>query len=374
MERKILGLIIALLAVTCAGVYCLQVASDDIDENVAKERTVVQSSENVAQTVSNDVNTKVQSSNKHKKKKFKKIKSKGKIHNYSGIIVLDKNAYELFTYREECAKAYSKSVNNFAKKLDGKAKVYDLLIPLGSGVIFPDNRVKDINSTDQHKAIENVNGFLDKDINKVDVYDNLMNHRKEYIYFRTDHHWTALGAYYAYESFCESKGIEPEKLDSYKKKDFKGFLGSFYNDTSSKTLKKNADTVTAYYPNCNSKMKFKNVNNKEIEWPVIYDVSKYGASLKYSAFIGGDNPYTEIENEDLNDGSSCIVVKESFGNAFVPFLVDHYQKIYVVDYRYYSTALSKLQKKTKAQDIIFVNNLSMIRNQYLVGQFQGVVK
>ena len=68
------------------------------------------------------------------------------------------------------------------------------------------------------------------------------------------------------------------------------------------------------------------------------------------------------------------MVKESFGNAFVPFLIDHYKKIYVVDYRYYKDTITKLQKKTKADDVIFINNLSMIRNQYLVGQFQGVVK
>ena len=102
--------------------------------------------------------------------------------------------------------------------------------------------------------------------------------------------------------------------------------------------------------------------------PVIYDETNAAAGLKYSAFIAGDNPYTEIVNNELTDGSSCIVVKESFGNAFVPFLVDHYQTIYVVDYRYWTGSISELAAEKGVQDVIFVNNLSMIRNKSLVGK------
>jgi len=56
-----------------------------------------------------------------------------------------------------------------------------------------------------------------------------------------------------------------------------------------------------------------------------------------------------IENKDLTDGSACIVVKESFGNAFIPFLVDHYQKIYVVDYRYWTGSISELAEKKECR-------------------------
>ena len=80
-----------------------------------------------------------------------------------------------------------------------------------------------------------------------------------------------------------------------------------------------------------------------------------------------------ITNKDLSDGSACIVVKESFGNAFVPFLVDHYQYVYVIDYRYWKGSLEELVGETGATDVIFINNLSMIRNKYLVGQLKKVM-
>ena len=89
---------------------------------------------------------------------------------------------------------------------------------------------------------------------------------------------------------------------------------------------------------------------------MVTDVSEYGAGLKYNSFIGGDNPYTEINNPAITDGSSCVVVKESYGNAFVPFLVDHYQTVYVIDYRYYTGNLTQFIQERGVDDLLFLNN------------------
>ena len=305
---------------------------------------------------------------------YDKIESKEKVKVVNGVAVVGNSAYELFTYRESSAKAYAKAVNALAKDLDGKAEVYDMVIPLSSGITFPDNLVDKIDSTNQRDAMLSIMGMMNSQVKSVDIYDALMKHRKEYIYFRTDHHWTALGAYYAYTALCEEMGIEPEKLEEYETREFEGFVGSFYNDTKNESLKKHPDVITAYLPKSEAKMHVTPAKGQDYDWDIIYDVSAYGASLKYSTFIASDNPFTEITNQTLTDESACIVVKESFGNAFVPFLVDHYQHVYVVDYRYWQGNLAKLAKEKKAKDVILLNNLSMIRNQYLVGQLQGVMK
>lgn len=305
---------------------------------------------------------------------YDKIESKEKVKVVNGVAVVGNSAYELFTYRESSAKAYAKAVNALAKALDGKAEVYDMVIPLSSGITFPDNLVEKIDSTNQRNAMLSIMGMMNSQVKSVDIYDALMKHRKEYIYFRTDHHWTALGAYYAYTALCEEMGIEPEKLEEYETREFEGFVGSFYNDTKNESLKKHPDVITAYLPKSEAKMHVTPAKGQDYDWDIIYDVSAYGASLKYSTFIASDNPFTEITNQTLTDESACIVVKESFGNAFVPFLVDHYQHVYVVDYRYWQDNLSKLAEEKKAKDVILLNNLSMIRNQYLVGQLQGVIK
>ena len=135
----------------------------------------------------------------------------------------------------------------------------------------------------------------------------------------------------------------------------------------------NPDTVTAYHPiSTEARMRYGKSESDLTAGKVIYDESSADAGLKYGTFIMGDNPYTVIENPDLSDGSSCVVVKESFGNAFVPLLVDHYQTVYVIDYRYYTGSVTDFAKTNRVTDVIFVNNLSAIRGSYQMGKLAGV--
>ena len=228
---------------------------------------------------------------------------------------------------------------------------------------------------DKKTAIDKISGFLNGNVTVINPYENLMRHRDEYIYFRTDHHWTADGAYYAYEELCRAAGLTPISREEHKTDTFDGFLGSFYKDTNQNAeLGKNPDSVKVYYPvSENTSLVYTSTNGNSNSWKVIWDVSDYGASMKYSTFIAGDNPFTKIENKDKMDGSSCIVVKESFGNALVPFLVDHYETIYVVDYRYWQGNISQLAEEYNVDDLYFLNNLSMIRSDYLVGKLSQVV-
>ena len=107
---------------------------------------------------------------------------------------------------------------------------------------------------------------------------------------------------------------------------------------------------------------------------VLEYVTGYGKGVKYSAFIDGDNPYTFIRNRALADGSSCIIVKESFGNAIIPFLADHYQRIYVIDYRYWDGSLISFAEEKSVDDVIIINNISMTRNSYQVGKMALLVE
>ena len=375
-KKKIIGMVAGVTAVVAiaAGVILVKnivsSSKNDSKQEVESQQSA-QDAEGTTGTEQAGTETEVK---EEAAVEYDKLESKEKVKVVNGVAVVGNSAYELFTYRESSAKAYAKAVNALAKDLDGKAEVYDMVIPLSSGITFPDNLVDKIDSTNQRDAMLSIMGMMNSQVKSVDIYDALMKHRKEYIYFRTDHHWTALGAYYAYTALCEEMGIEPEKLEEYETREFEGFVGSFYNDTKNESLKKHPDVITAYLPKSEAKMHVTPAKGQDYDWDIIYDVSAYGASLKYSTFIASDNPFTEITNQTLTDESACIVVKESFGNAFVPFLVDHYQHVYVVDYRYWQGNLSKLAEEKKAKDVILLNNLSMIRNQYLVGQLQGVMK
>ena len=303
------------------------------------------------------------------------ITTSDKPYQSGGVYVVGSAGYEMYNYVGSLAEKYQSTVNAVADSLSGVSQVYAMAIPLSSGITLPDELFSDIPGSDQAQAEKDILAGMGQNVKTIPLHDVMMSHRTEYIYFRTDHHWTALGAYYAYVQFCTAKGITPHNLSDYEVSQFPGFLGSFYNDGGKPDAMKNdPDTVNAYHPvSATASMKYgDNENSPLTGGQVIFDESTASASLKYGTFIMGDNPFTVIENPEVSNGESCIVVKESFGNAFVPFLVDHYQTVYVVDYRYYSGSVTQLARDKGVKDVLFVNNLSAIRGSYQMGKLAGV--
>lgn len=307
---------------------------------------------------------------------YQKIQSKGKVKMYnSGVAVIGDTAYEQYNYVESASKKYIDTVNKISKKFEEKVNVYEMIIPTSIAITLPDDKYDKVDSSNQKDAVNKMYKRLSDRIMPVDIFDELMKHRKEYIYFRTDHHWTARGAYYAYKVFCETKGIVPNNIESYKTDSFGKFKGSFYRETDDNVHLK-ADRLDALYPidNDNISTEYTENSGEVKSGHIIEDASSYAENLKYCSFIDGDNPYTVITNKKIKAGSSCMVLKESFGNAFVPFLADHYSKIYVIDYRYWQGNIAKLAKKKNVDDVIFCNNISMTRNAYLIGKLMQLVE
>ena len=303
------------------------------------------------------------------------ITTDAKPYQSGGVYVVGNAGYEMYNYVESIAANYQTVVNSMADTLKGVSNVYVMAIPLSSGITLPDALYDDIPGSNQQQAEKDILAGMGQNVKTVPLYDTLMSHRTEYVYFRTDHHWTALGAYYAYVQFCNVKGITPHALSDYEVTQFPGYLGSFYNDGGKPTaMADNPDVVNAYHPvSSTAAMKYgSNENSPLTGGKVIYDESTAPASLKYGTFIMGDNPYTVIENPEVHNGESCIVVKESFGNALVPFLVDHYETVYVVDYRYYDGSVSALAKAKGVTDVLYANNLSAIRASDKVGAMNRV--
>ncbi len=290
-----------------------------------------------------------------------------------GILVQGNSAFEFYNFSEETANEYIDCINRAASLLNGKATVYDMVVPTSIGVMLPESIRNELNSSDQKKAIDYLYGKMYAEVKDVPILDTLISHNVEYLYFHSDHHWTALGAYYAYVEFANAAGLTPHDLGEYPKRTFDGFQGSFFKDTQDAKLK--VDTVYAYEPIGGGELWFgDDENTKELDWNIISDVSGWAADSKYNTFIGGDNAYTEITSGSVHDGSSIVVVKESFGNAFVPFLVDHYEKVYVLDYRYYTAqTLSSFVDAKGAKTVLFINNMSATRNAGLVDAIARLV-
>ena len=294
-------------------------------------------------------------------------------HKYETFMVVDNMAYEYYGYSDSAAQSYAKLVSSVANALQGEVNVYSLVIPTAVGVVFPDNLAEIYPGyEDQSARLDQIFGYMDDTVIPVNIFEKLMQHRDEYLYYRSDWHWSAIGAYYGYEKFCEVKGIAPYTMDDRIERVYEGYKGPF---ASASAVAATPDTVYAYEPYFyeDVSMVFTDTNGNRISWPVIADGDTYGSSGKYLIFAAGDQPIAEFTNPKVTDGSVAIVVKESFGNAMMPYFPDHYSTVYEVDYRYWEGNLVEFAREVGATDIIFANHIGMVRSSYLIGLMDRII-
>ena len=286
----------------------------------------------------------------------------------NGYAVINDTVWSTYQYNAGDSVKHSDALNALTKKLDTNFTIYEILVPTSIGITFPEHLKEFVNSSDQKSAIAEIYGRIDKRVKTVNVYDALFAGRGENIYLRTDTRWTSYGAYLAYAEFLKAKGLEAASADSYAKKSYEGFLGNTIAQLPAEVRKSSPDTIEVMIPASNADMEITDTAGEKKSWPMLGDGNDLAAKNKYMLYLGGDYPFTKIVNRRITDGSSCIVVKESYGNAFVPFLTDNYEYIYVVDYRSYRGSFSKLAKELRAKDIIVINSMSTTANTKLLGQ------
>ncbi len=188
----------------------------------------------------------------------------------------------------------------------------------------------------------------------LDVRDTLYAHKDEYIYYRTDHHWTTLGAYYAYLDFCRQSGKEPCNPDWEQAVQIEDFYGTHYSKTRYPLTR--PDTIT-YFPMDNQMIEYKVTGDAvfEAQEPQgVIDLPQFHEYDKYAAFLGGNPGYCVIAGQ--GEGK-ILVVKDSYANCFVPFLLSNYEQAGVVDYRSYAYGLSNLVEKEGYDEILILYSL-----------------
>lgn len=289
------------------------------------------------------------------------IKKADKAENVAGeqigsLYLNGESAYELFYFSEKAVRAHA-SLLNTVQAMFPKVKLSAMIVPNSFGVILDPKVQEKLASSGMDQAIAYSYSLMDKRVNTVNVFDALSAHKKEYIYFRTDHHWTQLGAYYAYQEYCKSMGYSTKPLSDYQKLDFPEFYGTFYFFMNRpESLKGHPDQVTAYQGSMNT-MQYTDSKGNLQEGKLINDASQMLPGNKYNCFMLGDHGYVEIHNEGAPRKKSILVLKDSYGNAFVPLLAQDYRDVYVVDYRHYQGNASSLIQEKGIEEILFLNNI-----------------
>ena len=290
------------------------------------------------------------------------------------VIVVGTRAMEIPSANEQIIESYADAVGRLADAMGSGVRTISLVTPNGGEFYSPQSMHTGIHS--QKAMIEHCYASMDAGIVTVDAYSGLREHADEYIYFRTDHHWTQLGAYYAYQKFCEAAGFEAVALDRFQTGVYENFVGSMYTFTKgypqSETLYNNPDTLTYYLPIYETHAKYyadASLQNG-VAVSVVYTQLPESTTNKYLCYIGGDTPVCVIES--AAEGGTCIVLKESYGNAFVPFLTSHYGRIIVIDPREFnrdgkpSLNLAEFAADQGVDDLIVINYPYMINSKAFI--------
>lgn len=185
------------------------------------------------------------------------------------------------------------------------------------------------------------------------------------LYYHTDHHWTTHGAYIGYQAYCGAAGLSPIPEADFQKTcvttDFHGTIFSKLHDSTVP-----GDAITLYeYP----------ANQLTVSYPdtgevtdTLYNRDYLAQKDKYSMFLNNLHPLVEITNASADSDRQLVLIKDSYANSMVPFLVHHYQKIYVFDTRYYRFGPSSfINEHPEVTDVLLLYNMNTIDSDLGVG-------
>ena len=282
----------------------------------------------------------------------------GKRENNDIIFGKENYLFKKFTtFNDEMLKNNLNSIIMFTNNYN---KEVDFFIIPNSYAIYDELTPRYLPLVDQLSLINSINSYLslksNDHINTINVAEELLKNKDDYIYYKTDHHWTSYGAYLAYLTYMDYLGLEIVDINNLEKITINNFLGTYYN--RSKYFKADSDFITYY-----------NILGLHIEIDgkeqlSLMDLDKFKGSDKYSAFLWGNNGLTKVINENISEerkGSSILIFKDSYANSFIQFLSYNYEIIDIIDLRYFKESIRNFMKDKDYNEILIMysfNNLS----------------
>lgn len=273
--------------------------------------------------------------------------------NGNQLVLNDGKIMEVYKENLQFATEYIRVLNAYSDKFAGDTDMYVMLVP--TQIEFDQSKYKTIADSEKD-TIDTIYSSL-SNYKTVNVYDKLKENIDQYIYFRTDHHWTQRGAYYGYSSIMETKGETPVALEDMTASKASGFLGYLYNQANVPEYSTYADDIEYFEAGENYTVNAKGMDENGNITPYtskIYCYPNGDTAPAYSIFMGGDHDFAEI-NTNVKNGEVALVIKDSYANTVIPFLTNNYETILVIDPRGFYGTVTQLTEEYEIDDIIFIN-------------------
>ncbi|MGL5677343.1 MAG: DHHW family protein [Cellulosilyticaceae bacterium] len=267
-------------------------------------------------------------------------------------VYIGKDGYFLQEFKKPDEELMAKNID-YVNRFAEKANVYFMLAPTATKV-HEDRLPSFATPYDEGVYIKDFTEELSDKVHLVDALSKLSEHKEEAIYYKTDHHWTTLGAYYGYTAFCEAYGIEPLAVEDFERlpagKDFYGTLFSKGNFTFA-----TPDVVEIFEPKQPVEMTVTYVNDEKVV-DSLYEMSHLEKKDKYSVFLDGNHAMIEVKT-NANNGKKLAVVKDSYANAMMPFLAQHFEEIYILDLRFLNASIPSYLEERGIEDVLMLYNV-----------------
>ncbi len=206
------------------------------------------------------------------------------------------------------------------------------LIP-SAAEIWSDRLPANADTADQAALIRSIYDAVD--VKTADILSALREHASESVYYRTDHHWTTLGAYYGYAATAAALGLTPGNPEDYRPETVSdSFYGTVYSSSGVRWVK--PDSIQTFVPAGDAELTRYDTSEGTVS--PIYDVGKLETKDKYSMFLGG-NP-SRLVIRTGHAGGKLLVIRDSYADCELPFFFEHYSEIHVLDLRYYRQSVS----------------------------------
>ena len=264
----------------------------------------------------------------------------GKRESGGVYICKDKYLMDKFTsYSKRQLAANAAALAELQKKLAAEGISMDtILVPVAAQVLT--DKLPAYAPVADYAAILEV--LTDAGVDTVDVFSALSAHSDASIYYRTDHHWTSLGAYYAY---CAWRGIEPNVDEWTQEILCDNFHGTTWNKVPLPTVP--AEEITAWYQHPTRHVSY---NNGQYETESIYERKYLSGSDQYAVFLNSNHAQTVIEGSGKS--GKFLLIKDSYGNAFSQFPVEDYAEVHVLDLRFFKGDVTEYAKENDITDAL----------------------
>ncbi|WP_261176577.1 DHHW family protein [Anaerobacillus sp. CMMVII] len=211
----------------------------------------------------------------------------------------------------------------------------------------------------QKETLENIEKELADTLVYLDVYESLNRKKDDSIYFRTDHHWTMRGAFYAYETAAKALAVTPFRSEDFHHTIVSdNFYGTYHSKAKPRRI--TPDTIEVFEPKFEISYRVEYEGGQSIT-DTLFEWNFLNRKDQYALFLNGNHSHVKITSS-IQNGRKLAVMKDSYAHAFLPFLANHFEELHVIDLRYYRLSIDTYLSEHDISEVLFLYNIANFTN------------